>query len=284
VPRSAEYLSERLMKHFLTAFFCWLIALPLCFGQAEEEPLANPYQINKKRDLAILGVGAVANGVGLLIINSKPRLTPEQVLAARKEDIPKFDRWSAGYYNPDAKLASDFLAYGSLTFPFALLADPKVRANAGSVYLMYLQTMAIEDVQFIYTAGLTNRKRPLVYGEQVPMDERTAKPNQNSFFAGHTAATAASCMFTAKVFHDFNPDSPWRPVVWGAAVLVPATVGYLRLEAGKHFLSDNLVGYTVGSLTGILVPELHRKGRGQGRTTLVPVYSPYKGVHLTYRL
>lgn len=272
------------MKYSTVFLLCCLLTSPVCLAQESENTSFNPYHINKKRDFTILGAGAVVNAVGLYIITSKDRLTPEQVLAARKEDVPKFDRWSAGYYNPDAKLASDFLAYGSLTFPLLLLADSDIKANAGSVYLMYLQTMAIEDAQFIFTAGLTNRKRPLVYSEEAPMEERTAKPNQNSFFAGHTAATAASCMFTAKVYHDFNPDSPWRPLVWGAAALVPATVGYLRLEAGKHFLSDNLIGYTIGSLTGILVPEFHRKNRGQSRYSLVPVYSPYKGASFSYRL
>ncbi|RYG48927.1 MAG: phosphatase PAP2 family protein [Chitinophagaceae bacterium] len=271
------------MKFTFLSISFWLMMLPVCVAQPEEES-TNPYKINKKRDLTILGAGAVVNAVGFYIITSKDRLTPEQALAADKQNIPKFDRWSAGYYNPDAKLASDFLAYGSLTFPLILLADPKVREHKVPVYMMYLQTMAIEDAQFIFTAGLTNRKRPLVYGEQVPMEERTAKPNQNSFFAGHTAATAASCMFTAKIFNDFNPDSPWKPVVWGAAFAIPATVGYLRLEAGKHFLSDNLVGLTIGSLTGILVPEFHRKREKPARLMMVPVYSPYKGVNLSYML
>ena len=46
--------------------------------------------------------------------------------------------------------------------------------------------------------------------------------------------------FTAKVFNDFNPDSPARPFVWAGAVAVPAYVGYLRTKAGKHFLTDNI--------------------------------------------
>ena len=34
----------------------------------------------------------------------------------------------------------------------------------------------------------------------------------------------------------------------------------MRIKAGKHFLTDNLIGYGVGAAAGILIPELHKKG------------------------
>jgi hypothetical protein len=51
---------------------------------------------------------------------------------------------------------------------------------------------------------------------------------------------------------------------------VPAAVAYFRLEAGKHFLSDNLVGYAVGATMGVVVPQLHKVAAGQG-VSLVPL-------------
>ena len=60
------------------------------------------------------------------------------------------------------------------------------------------------------------------------------------------------------MFHDFNPGSRAQPYVWGAAAAVPAVVAYFRTKAGKHFLTDNLVGYAVGATVGIMVPRLHR--------------------------
>jgi hypothetical protein len=60
-------------------------------------------------------------------------------------------------------------------------------------------------------------------------------------------------------------------------------VGYLRLKAGKHFLSDNLLGYAVGASAGILVPHLHKKASTLG-LQITPVSSPIEGdgVALTY--
>ena len=120
--------------------------------------------------------------------------------------------------------------------------------------------MATTGAFFTLTAGNVEKSRPLVYNENLAIEERLDSDAQRSFFAGHTAATAAATFFTAKVYHDFNPDSPAVPYIWAGAVAVPAYVGYLRTKAGKHFLTDNLIGFGIGAACGILVPELHKVG------------------------
>ena len=138
------------------------------------------------------------------------------------------------------------------------------------------------------SVGTVYRYRPYLYGSEGG-GGRSGKIATNSFFAGHVAHTATATFFAAKVFHDFNPDSPAQPYVWGAAALVPAAVGYFRIEAGKHFLSDVLVGYAVGATMGVVVPQLHKRGRGQGLSVL-PVQGlnangyAYGGLLLTKQL
>jgi membrane-associated phospholipid phosphatase len=63
--------------------------------------------------------------------------------------------------------------------------------------------------------------------------------------------------------------------VWGAAAAVPAAVAYFRIQAGKHFLSDNIVGYAVGATAGIVVPQLHKVAARQGIS-----FSPLQGVNV----
>lgn len=123
------------------------------------------------------------------------------------------------------------------------------------------------------TAGLTARKRPYVCSKDAPLTAKTDKQATNSFYAGHTAATAAATFFVAKVYHDFNPSSTARPYIWAAAAIVPVAVGYLRIRAGKHFSSDNIIGYAVGSSIGILVPELRKRAAKTG-LSLQPVTAP----------
>lgn len=47
-----------------------------------------------------------------------------------------------------------------------------------------------------------------------------------------------------------------------ATAIVPAAVGYFRLSAGPHVLTDIAIVYVLGTTTGILVPELHKKKNG----------------------
>jgi len=261
-------------------FLLWLAFWGLGLNCAWSQDTASPYQVNWLRDGVITAGGIGASVVGSLLIKNKDRLTEADLVGLSKDDVNRFDRFSAGYYSASAENASDYFFYGSFATPFFLLLNDHVRQDAPQVFLLYGQTMAIAGGLYSLTAGLVDRKRPNVYDTEAPMDVRLHEYAQNAFYAGHTAATAAATFFVAKVFHDMNPDSPARPYVWAAAAAVPATVGYLRLKAGKHFLSDNILGYAIGTSIGILVPELHKHG---SRVALVPTSTRYyDGVGLVY--
>jgi membrane-associated phospholipid phosphatase len=142
---------------------------------------------------------------------------------------------------------------------------------------------------FTLSAGAIHRSRPYVYRDEnniVTTDEkrRRDKDSQRSFFAGHTAASAGASFFAAKVFHDMNPDSKLKPVVWGVAAALPAITGYYRYKGGMHFLSDNLLGYAIGAGVGIMVPELHKSKRLQNLDMTPEIGPNYKGVSLTYHI
>ncbi|MDX5418160.1 MAG: phosphatase PAP2 family protein [Hymenobacteraceae bacterium] len=258
----------------------WLLFLSLfsspAFGQSENMP----YKVDWLRDGAITAGGIGATVIGSTIILNKERLTEADLANLNEDDVNRFDRFLAGKYSKRAEQDSDYPFYGSFVSPLLLLLDPDVRQNAPQVYLLYGQAMSIAGGLYALTAGLTNRKRPSVYAEDAPLDVRLHKYATNSFYAGHTAATASATFFVAKVFHDFNPDSPARYIIWAAAAAVPATVGYLRMRAGKHFLTDNIIGYAIGTGIGILVPELHKR---ESRISLLPSSSTlYDGVAVVY--
>ncbi|MBD1397997.1 phosphatase PAP2 family protein [Pontibacter sp. JH31] len=246
-----------------------------------------PYKTDWVKDGAITAGGIGLTVVGSTILLNKDRLTEADLQIIRIADVNRFDRFAAGNYSASAEQASDFPFYGSFVAPLFLLLDDDVRLQAPQVYLLYAQAMSITGGLFSMTAGLTERKRPNVYATDAPLEARLHKYATNSFFAGHTAATATATFFAAKVFHDFNPDSPARHFVWAAAAITPATVGYLRLRAGKHFLTDNIIGYTLGASVGILVPQLHKKSNRTGLSihpTLIPtdIGPAFQAVNLNY--
>lgn len=125
---------------------------------------------------------------------------------------------------------------------------------------MYLESLSTTAALFSITAGLVDKSRPYLYNEEVDIDRRMSSTGQRSFYSGHVAASAAATFFAAKVYSDFSSDAEGKIFIWAAAAAaaVPATVGYFRLKAGQHFLTDIFVGYGLGAATGILVPELHK--------------------------
>ena len=219
----------------------------------------SPYELNWAKDGTWVGVGLGLNGLGFKLIQDKKDQTAEELAVISKDDVPGIDRWSAGYYSENADKLSYYPFYGSFAIPVIMMFTDDYRSHAGQISVLFIESMATTGALFTIAAGSINRSRPLAYNENLSDDERREAGARRSFFSGHTAATAAATFFAAKIFNDFNPDSPARPYVWTAAALIPAYVGYLRLESGKHFLTDNLVGYGIGALSGILIPELHKK-------------------------
>jgi membrane-associated phospholipid phosphatase len=254
---------KRLSALLLTASW-WLSPSPAALAQ----PAPSPYQTRFVVD-APLTVGLASLGVaGLYLVQHKHLATAADLAALDRTNVPVIDRFSVGTYSESAQASSDVFCYGTLALLPAVLAfNPHVHGRYGQVAGLYLETMATTAAIFSLTVGTVSRARPYLYGSQGGSKRQGALAT-NSFFGGHTAHTATATFFAAQVFHDFNPDSRAQPYVWGAAAAVPVVVAYFRIKAGKHFLTDNLVGYAVGATIGILVPRLHQTGDGWPAATI----------------
>jgi hypothetical protein len=242
----------------------------------------SPYKINPKVDIPVTIAGMGLSYYGLTLMMDKEGLTEAEVMNLNKANVNSFDRFSAGYDSENADMISDYPFYASFAAPFALLLDADVKSNAAQIGLLYLETMAITGAIFTMSNGNVERVRPNAYSPNVSLSEKMRSNTKNAFYGGHNSATAAATFFAAKVFHDFNPDSPAKPYIWAAAATTPAIVSYLRLKAGKHFLSDIILGYVIGAGVGIAVPQLHKK-TDNSNLSLYPVANPYySGAALTY--
>lgn len=268
---------------FFVAVFLWI---PESFGQ-DHYSFSSPYKTSWA-DGVISAGGIGLSYWGLTIMKDKEAVSQAEIeridsdFEAAKAELPGIDRWAAGNYNERAEQISDIPFYASFGLPLLFLADERTRSNAPQIGLLYLETMAITGALFAQTNGRVSRIRPSVYNPDAGDGVRLDDKSKNAFYGGHTSATAAATFFTAKVFNDFFPNSPAKPYVWAGAIAIPATVGYLRLEAGKHFLSDNVIGYLVGAGAGFLVPHLHKRN---GRLSVFPGQDLYGNstVNFNYR-
>ncbi len=248
----------------------------------------SPYETSLKYDGPAVAAGLGLSYLGLTLIKNKSELTPTELAGKSKNDVFFIDRFAAGNYSEKADKDSYIPFYGSFAVaPIIALIDRNQRSHYGQISVMFIETMSAAAASFTIAAGLVQRSRPLVYNTALPIGEpdklRMDKDEQRSFFAGHTTATAAATFFAAKVFSDFNPDSKLKPYVWAAAAAVPALVGYQRLKAGKHFLTDNVLGYGVGMACGILIPQLHKKTNQTNLSVASVVGFNYQGMGLTYK-
>lgn len=245
--------------------FVWLLlvggVLPTVFGQSiffEEEA---PYRLRWSVELPVLGL-ALGTGIPYLVLDAQTApLSVATIDNLDRNAINPLDQPTTYLWSPTIAHVSDGLLYASMAAPVALLADPHIRKDALPIGLLYVETFALTAGITMLTKVLLKRPRPFVYGTAAPWAEKQEKDAQYAFFSGHTSVSAAMCFMTAKIYHDYNRGKKSVPWVWAAAATVPAATGILRQQAGKHFWTDVIAGYTLGAAIGILVPELHRLGK-----------------------
>ena len=91
------------------------------------------------------------------------------------------------------------------------------------------------------------------------MEFKLGRSATDSFFSGHVSMAAGASFFMAKVLSDYHPDlgaKKW--LLYGAALIPPAFVGYTRYRGLMHFPTDLLLGAAVGAAVGISVLHLHK--------------------------
>jgi hypothetical protein len=268
-------------KMIMKSVYITLLVAIVATG-ASGQNTESPYVVKPAIDIPVTVGAAGLAFVGLeYILNKKDPLDSAYVATLHPGMVSDFDRGATKYFPENPDRPADYTLYASFLVPFALLADKHIRSDKGKIGLMYLETMAVMGLTYTWGVGFIDRKRPYVYNPDVPVSEKLGKGTQNSFFAGHPAAAAASTFFAAKVYSDYHPDNSLKYVLWGAAIIPPALVGYFRYKTGAHFPTDIIAGIPIGMLIGIGIPELHRRCRHNEKLSIVPGLN---GIGLSYKL
>lgn len=207
------------------------------------------------RDAIITGAGFTLIGTGFLLAHqNEGRPTPMIDIA----DVPAIDRVALRMWSPTAHRTSNVV--------FGVSA---ALALAGSIVNQQgerpLMPLAISTESMLLTAGLTNtvkewvrRPRPYMYNDDVPLSEQDARRDFVSFWSGHTANLAACTFSVAYMVQESDATPGVKTASWIAASVLPASVAFLRVRAGRHFPTDVFMGYVIGAGVGILVPYFHR--------------------------
>jgi membrane-associated phospholipid phosphatase len=226
----------------------------------------SPFRVRLAIDLPVTIVGFM--GAALPLFIKGPLLSQARFASLSPTGLNALDRTVVGNDSPGAGRASDALLGVSLALPFAaglldwLVAhDGRGLGGFAEDSLVVLETLAINLLLCDVVKFAVRRPRPYLYNPGTNSDERLKPDAALSFYSGHTAMAFAMATSYSYLFSLRHPHSPLVPVVWAGTYAVAATVGIMRVEAGKHFWTDVLAGAAVGSATGFLVPWLHRRGR-----------------------
>ncbi|HEY0979074.1 MAG TPA: phosphatase PAP2 family protein [Flavobacteriales bacterium] len=278
---------NRLRSEFRKA--TWGLLGLLCVQCAKaQRDTSTVYRVNGWVDGPLIAAGTAAFITGMKAQNARPALNGEEVLGLGSFSVPGLDR-AALRIDPSgqerAMHISDRVMYGTLAAPALLLLDGRVRKEWLGVYTLYFETAAITSGMQAWSCVSAGRYRPITYIESATLEQRVDQRNTNSFYSGHTANTAMASFFMAQVLSDMHPElGAKRWLLYGAAAVPPAVVGYYRIQAGKHFPTDVLTGALMGAATGVMVPWLHKRAPWKGHVELVPLASPeLLGMHLGVR-
>jgi len=229
---------------------------------AQQNP-DSPYKFNRKRDIGLsLGIGALSLTAHYLQ-RQLPPLTELQLSQLDPNSVNTLDRGTIGNWRPSAATASDVLLGTSLLLPYALpLLKKEFHEDRLDLWIMGFQTMVYTDFATTWTKYSVRRVRPFAYipagNDQSLFMKQRESDARYAFFSGHTSGAAVASFYAASIYQAYFPESRSRYVVWGAAILLPAVVGYLRVRAGKHYPSDVMAGYLVGASIGIINPWFHK--------------------------
>lgn len=228
------------------------------------------YHFDWKKEKYAFGAGVTILGTAFLIDHNQELISFSEIEALNPTDISAFNRSAIDRYNLSSAKASDYFRDGAFFVPLTLLFSKKAKSELQHIGPMYLETLLINTSLTFITQSTASRVRPFVYNNNIPIEERRVKAARRSFYSGHVSHVAALSFFTASVFSDLYPDSKYKWAWWLGSASLPAITAYLRYDAGKHFPTDVLTGYAVGTIVGCLIPKLHKINNDKFKLTILP--------------
>ncbi|NJC25406.1 phosphatase PAP2 family protein [Neolewinella antarctica] len=246
-------IKSRLSFLFLLFAFCLSALLP---AQG-----IRPYNPSNTTNAILLGLGTGITATSMYLDRRIPKLTEADIKGLDFDKIPPIDRYSTRHFSLKTDEFTDKLLLTSFASPFFLLLDETGRDNFDDMALLVFEGALINAALVNLTKVTVRRPRPFNYNPDVPSDLKLSKNSRFSFYSGHVATAAYFTMTTAQLYSDLHPGSSATPYVWAAAALIPATVAYGRMRAGKHFFTDVLIGFVTGTAVALTVPALHRRIR-----------------------
>jgi membrane-associated phospholipid phosphatase len=168
-------------------------------------------------------------------------------------NVWSFDRIAIGDYNASIGYLSWVTLIGSMGGSIAMLSS--AYTGSGEAEQQAWTTMAYTVLAAGALTGWTKvlfaRPRPILYTDQAGL--YASRDNGRSFPSGHTSLAFAFAVAAAKLSANRGVE---RNTEVGLLISAAAATGVLRVLAHRHFPTDVTGGAVLGTLVGIVVPNL----------------------------
>lgn len=232
-------------------------------------PPPSPMQVRLAVDLPVIALG-LSVALGIELVAGEQRWAG--CGACDRGGLNALDRTVLGKHSAGARTYSDIGLVSVIALPFALdLGDVLIQRARdrpawksrhlrgwGRDVVVLLETFAVNYAATNVVKVAVQRPRPFSYDADSSVGDPQDGDARLSFFSGHTSTAFAMATAYASLFQARHPRSRWIAPVWVLGLGFAGSLAVARVEAGKHFWTDVLVGAAVGTSIGVIVPALHR--------------------------
>ncbi|MCF0223508.1 MAG: phosphatase PAP2 family protein [Fibrobacter sp.] len=234
-----------------------LLALALGISQARE----SQYRLDLSTDIPATATALFTSGFGTFLYNRME--IPDKVMDQGK--LLPWDRPIAGRYSETADFMSDvgsILAVAPFAVGgFALYSGSSDWKEFGTFSYMLVQAALFQNGINLAFRSLELWPRPYIYAPSGKGEKQAQKARgeaYGSFFSGHASAAFTVAVFTSEWYSETQPNSSAKGIVRALAFSLAGLEGALRIAAGKHYLTDVVVGALVGTGVSYGVLYMHR--------------------------
>lgn len=232
-------------------------------------PPPSPMQVRLAVDLPVIALG-LSVALGIELVAGEQRWAG--CGACDRSGLNALDRTVLGKRSAGARTYSDIGLVTAVALPFVLdLGDvliqrardrpagkPRHLRGWGRDVVVLLETFAVNYAATNVVKVAVRRPRPFSYDADSSVGDPQDGDARLSFFSGHTSTGFAMASAYASLFQARHPRSRWVAPVWVLGLGFASSLAVARVEAGKHFWTDVIVGAVAGTSIGVLVPALHR--------------------------
>ncbi|MBN1153628.1 phosphatase PAP2 family protein [candidate division KSB1 bacterium] len=218
------------------------------------------YALDMHHDIPVIYAGMSLVSVGLFWSQQLEALDSLMIESLSPESQPFIDRYATQQWSPTAASVSDVLLSSLMILPLiGVSTDSRLKEDDHVLNTLYLESILLTFGGTLLTKNLVKRPRPYILNANLPYSYKRSRDGRQSFFSGHSSLAFTSAVFISSIYDKYHPNSDITPWIQLGCLGSASFVAYLRIKAGKHYLTDVITGAIFGTAITYIVLRTHEQ-------------------------